>query len=528
MLKKLGLNRQLQGLTVLLIISLIIFINGCAVKGRSGKTFYPEYYAARQLQNQDIVKLRELTVHPDLFIADSATLLLGSYYLYYGDANYGRLLIDKSYNSKHLDEEMSIFGQLWKMESLMREGEKGAAINMANNIREMRRTPVYMRVMQIYCNQLGVLVTNDSEINLCLDTAIGGKEKFKEIATDTIEEQPLPIMTDNMTYEEYLQAMGIGGAIENMDTVSSEAEDIEEINIKPDAKINLSGGDIFDDTAAGIIYGMGKYNNNYQLEPITDFAADEESQNKNNMLLKLNNYDLYIGGHKANLGVDWMQLSEIAGELKIVKNKDIAVVLASEQHEINGKIIADTFNSAGKKAYVIKTAGKYQLELQNILQSAKNKSYVIIIMADEKEILDIIPIAKYWHVNNTLQDILVVTSYIPEYDITNDQRSYFKNVYILTSAFLAGNEEYIRVSNDYKGFYGVPMSGKSALGYDIITYINKIVNKDKDGKYITNIDEITNGYALRTPLLLYADGYKLIEKGRFKPKIEEGTQSLPK
>lgn len=304
MLKKLGLNRRLQGLTVLLIISLIIFINGCAVKGRSGKTFYPEYYAARQLQNQDIVKLRELTVHPDLFIADSATLLLGSYYLYYGDANYGRLLIDKSYNSKHLDEEMSIFGQLWKMESLMREGEKGAAINMANNIREMRRTPVYMRVMQIYCNQLGVLVTNDSEINLCLDTAIGGKEKFKEIATDTIEEQPLPIMTDNMTYEEYLQAMGIGGAIENMDTVSSEAEDIEEINIKPDAKINLSGGDIFDDTAAGIIYGMGKYNNNYQLEPITDFAADEESQNKNNMLLKLNNYDLYIGGHKANLGVD--------------------------------------------------------------------------------------------------------------------------------------------------------------------------------------------------------------------------------
>lgn len=223
-----------------------------------------------------------------------------------------------------------------------------------------------------------------------------------------------------------------------------------------------------------------------------------------------------------------MQLSEIAGDLKIVKNKDIAVVLASEQHEINGKIIADTFNSAGKKAYVIKTAGKYQLELQNILQSAKNKSYVIIIMADEKEILDIIPIAKYWHVNNTLQDILVVTSYIPEYDITNDQRSYFKNVYVLTSAFLAGNEEYIRVSNDYKGFYGVPMSGKSALGYDIITYINKIVNKDKDGKYITNIDEITNGYALRTPLLLYADGYKLIEKGRFKPKIEEGTQSLPK
>lgn len=526
MLKRLGLNHQLRGLTVLLAVSAVIILNGCASKVQQSKTFYPEYYAARQLQNQDIVKLRELTVNPDLFIADSATLLLGSYYLYYGDENYGRLLIDKSYNSKNLDEEMTIFGQLWKMESLLRDGEKGAAINMANNVREMRRTPVYMRVMQIYCNQLGVLVTNDDEINTCIDTAVDGKEKFKEIAADTIEEQPLPIMTDNMTYEEYLQAIGIGGAVENMDTVSSDADMIEEIDIKADAKINLAGGDIFDDVAAGIIYGMGKYNNNYQLEPVSDFAAYEE--NKTDMLLRLNNYDLFIGGHKSNLGVDWLQLSEIAGKLKIVKNKSKAVIVTSDLHEAHGRIIADTFKSEGKEAFVVKTSGRYQIELQNILQEDKEKDYVIIIMADEKEILDIIPIAKYWHINSTLQDVLVMTSYIPEFDITNDQRSYFKGVYVLTSAYLAGNKDYMRISNDYKGFYGVPMSGKSALGYDIITYINKIVNKDETGKYITNIDEIVNGYAVRAPVLLYVDGYKLIEKEKFKPKKEEGTETLPK
>ncbi len=526
MLKKLGLNCRLHELTVLLAVSAVIILNGCALKGQTSKTFYPEYYAAKRLQNQDIVKLRELTVHPDLFIADSATLLLGSYYLYYGDKNYGRLLIDKSYNSKNLDEEMSIFGQLWKMESLIREGEKGAAINMANNIKEMRRTPVYMRVMQIYCNQLGVLVTNDNEINTCINIAIGGKEKFKEVAADTAGEKSPPIMTDNMTNEEYRHSMGIGGAVDNMDTVSSQADMIDEIHINPDAKINLAGGDIFNDVAAGMIYGMGKYDNNYQLEPVTDFAADEES--KKDMLLRLNNYELFISGHKSNFGVDWLQLSEIAGELKIVKNKPKAVIITSDQHEAHGRIIADMFKSEGKKAHVVKTSGKYQVELQNILHSDKNRPYVIIIMADEKEILDIIPIAKYWQVNSTIQDVLVMTSYIPEYDITNDQRSYFRGVYILTAAFLAGDEEYIRISTDYKGFYGTPMSGENALGYDIITYINKIVNKDKTGKYITNIDDIINGYAVRTPVLLYADGNKLVEKGKFKPEIEEGTESLPR
>ena len=520
MLKKLGLNHQLQGLTVLFIISLMIILSGCATKGQvSSKTFYPEYYAARQLQNQDILKLRELMVNPDLFIADSATLLLGSYYLYYGDKNYGKQLIDRSYNSKNLDEEMTIFGQLWKMESLLKDGEKGAAINMATSIKEMRRTPVFMRVMQIYCNQLGILVIGDGEINACIDTAVNGKEKFKEIAADNIEEQPLPIKTDNMSYEEYLEAIGIGGAVDNAENMESQAETLQEIEIKPDAKINIAGGDIFDDVASGMIYGIGRYNNNYQIQPVTDFAADEES--KTDMLLRLNTLDLYISGTKTNLGVNWLQLSEIANGLKIVKNKERAVIITTEQHEQHGRIIADAFNSAGKKANIVKTTDRYQTELQNILQEEKDKPYVIIIMADEKEILDIIPIAKYWQVNSTLQDVLVMTSYIPEYDISNEQRAYFKGIYILTSAYLVGNDEYMRVSRDYEGFNGTPMSGKSAIGYDIITYINKVVNKDETGKYITSIDEVVNGYAVRSPVLLYADGFKLVEKEKFKPVIEE-------
>ena len=84
-----------------------------------------------------------------------------------------------------------------------------------------------------------------------------------------------------------------------------------------------------------------------------------------------------------------------------------------------------------------------------------------------------------------------------------------------------GNDEYMRVSRDYEGFNGTPMSGKSAIGYDIITYINKVVNKDETGKYITSIDEVVNGYAVRSPVLLYADGFKLVEKEKFKPVIEE-------
>ncbi len=524
MLGILGLMNQLHALTVLLAISLVVVLSGCGLIGKSGKTFYPEYYAARQLQNQDIVKLRELTVNPDLFVADSATLLLGSYYLYYGDENYGKLLIDKSYNSKHLNEEMSIFGKLWKMESLLREGEKGAAINLSNQVKEMRRTPVYMRVMQIYCNQYGVLVIGDGEINSCIDVAINGKKKFEEIAAKEIKNQDLPIVTDDMSYEDYLKALGIGGAVDNIDGKDTKSEEIKNIDLDPDAKIKIAGGDIFDDVASGIIYGMGKYNNNYQLEPVSDFAADEKS--RSDMLLRLNNYDLFIGGVKSNLGVDYLQLSEVATGLNIVTNKSMAVIVTSEKYKSHGKIIADSFQSKGKKAFTIDIKD-HQSEMRNVLQGSSKSSYIIIIIADEKEILEVLPIAKYYQVNATRQDVLIMTAYIPEYDISDDQKSYFRGTYILTSSYLVDDPEYKRVAADFKSFYGMPLSGKGALGYDIITYINKVVNKNKDGKYITGIEKIVDGYAIRPAVLLYSNGNKLIEKARYKPKEYEGEELLP-
>ena len=516
MLGILGLMNQLHALTVLLAISLVVVLSGCGLIGKSGKTFYPEYYAARQLQNQDIVKLRELTVNPDLFVA--------SYYLYYGDENYGKLLIDKSYNSKHLNEEMSIFGKLWKMESLLREGEKGAAINLSNQVKEMRRTPVYMRVMQIYCNQYGVLVIGDGEINSCIDVAINGKKKFEEIAAKEIKNQDLPIVTDDMSYEDYLKALGIGGAVDNIDGKDTKSEEIKNIDLDPDAKIKIAGGDIFDDVASGIIYGMGKYNNNYQLEPVSDFAADEKS--RSDMLLRLNNYDLFIGGVKSNLGVDYLQLSEVATGLNIVTNKSMAVIVTSEKYKSHGKIIADSFQSKGKKAFTIDIKD-HQSEMRNVLQGSSKSSYIIIIIADEKEILEVLPIAKYYQVNATRQDVLIMTAYIPEYDISDDQKSYFRGTYILTSSYLVDDPEYKRVAADFKSFYGMPLSGKGALGYDIITYINKVVNKNKDGKYITGIEKIVDGYAIRPAVLLYSNGNKLIEKARYKPKEYEGEELLP-
>lgn len=203
----------------------------------------------------------------------------------------------------------------------------------------------------------------------------------------------------------------------------------------------------------------------------------------------------------------------------------MAVIITSENHKTHGKIIADSFQSKGKDAFVVDIK-EYQVAMQNLLSNKKRNSFVIIIIADEKEILEVLPVAKYYQVNSNIQDVLIMTAYVPEYDITDDQRSYFRGTYILTSSYLINNPEYKTLAADFKRLYGMNLSGKASLGYDIITYINKVVNKDTAGKYITGIEDIVNGYAVRSSVLLYSDGNRFIEKEKFKPKTQ-GENLLP-
>lgn len=514
-MRKLGLRNQLRAVTVLLAISVLFLTEGCVLKSKrpviEAKSFYPEYYAARQLSNEDIVKLRELTVSSDLYIADSAELLLGSYYLYYGDKNYGKVLIERSYQSKNLDDEMRLFGKLWKMETLVVDDKKDEAVKLGNEIKEMKKNDTYMRVMQIYCNQLGVAAENDEKVNECIDTAISGKEKFVDMAVFVNSENILPVNTDNMTYEEYLEAIGMGTDMsEYSEMLNENAVDISQI--KPDSKINIVGGDIFDDLATGIFYGLNKYGNSYQLEPVSEYAVDEE--NKESMILKTDSFDLFIGGMKSNIGVSLLGLSDIALEYNMLNKKDIVVFIASDSYYSSAKMMASKLKEEKKKAYVINMGGNFQIELQNILTDKGDLRYTIVIMSNEKDFVKTVPIAQFWKLGRG-HDILVITDFVGNMELTDEERRYLKGIYILTGGNLTENVNYKKVASEFETFNGMPMSGRHALGYDIVGYINSILNKDKVVEYITNIKEIKNGYAVRNPVLLYVGEKNITKKEEY-------------
>lgn len=375
----------------------------------------------------------------------------------------------------------------------------------------------YMRVMQIYCNQLGVAVDSDEKVNECIDTALAGKEKFSDIAVYVNSESILPVNTDNMTYEEYLQAIGIGTDMSSLEEDVKEEYDLSQIGA--DAKINIVGGDIFDDIVTGMFYAMNKYGNTYQLEPISEYAVDEE--NKSSMVLKTNNYDLFIGGMKSNIGVNWLKLSDIALDFNMVKNKDIVVFLSSDKNIQFAKLMAGSLKEKKKKAYVVNLKGNYQIELQNILTDKGDYRYTIVIMCNEKDLAKIVPVTKFWKLGRG-HEILAITDLVGDIELTDEGKKYLQGIYILTGANLNENKNYNVISEEYKNDNKMPMTSKSALGFDIISYINSILNPEKEVKYVTNIKGIVNGYAVRNPVLLYVGEKGYIKKQEYDvPLIPE-------
>lgn len=537
-MKKLELKHQLHVVIVLLIISsLLVLIEGCSTKsGLFGdkSNFRPEYYAARQLQNEDIVKLRELTVSTDPFVADSATLILGSYYLYYGDKNYGRVLINRTYNSSNLKGEIVTLAKLWKMESLLSEKNELDAITMAEEVKSDKHTDEYRRALSIYCNQLNVKINQDEDINKCIDSVIAGKIRSTENKAETVENDK-PINTDNMTYDEYLAAIGI-----NVDSPNKNMESEEEMvkEIETTSELDLIDGDLFSDIASGIILSMKHHDNNFQLKPIS--AIDAENS-KSKMSVDVKNYHLRIGSTEINFAPNYDMLAKVTSELNILKRKSIVIIISGSSTYEKGKIIAEylkpsLFDSSKKgqdrvrEVKLLNFDSGYQKEMQYTLSGKDEQEYAIVLLGKDNEVTEMIPIAKYWQINKKIHDIVVATSFITPFKYVNEEyEKYYQDFYIVTHGYLNNDEKYTKPNEEYQSVYGKPMSADNILGYDMITYINSSLNKMKNYEYISNIKNIKNNKVYRKAYLHYVEKSGITLKNEFDVKedndIENGTNN---
>lgn len=503
MLKRYGLMNHLHVHIVLLVVSVILF-SGCAgLKTGDKKSFYPEYYASKRLDNNDIMKLRSYMASIDPKISDPSTLILGINYLRHGDKNFGRALIEKSYKSPSLDEEMKIFGKIWKMESLLTENKNKEAKDLKNEIENMEKTPLYTRALTVYCISIGRPLVDGDNPFVCI------KERFQEPEKEILftQDVKLPEFKDksdsnenSMTYDEYIKAIG-----------GESSHEIEE-SYTDTAEIDIIGSDVMSDLVQGMIFGINNLKSMFTINSITS-----ESERKNTIAVYGDKSIVAVGNNLISLDIDWENFNNTVRRMPNVDKHNTIIICASNDKMPYAKSLSEKFKKEKTKVTLLNyNKNIFQQQLRQELSKHKNietidgekvETYnpaLIIGVGDEEEIIDFIAVARFLQESKEQEILLMLSSLTPSL-LTGDYGQYFKNISIATPMGLINDTKYVEVEAPFKVYFGKDMAYKNVIGYDIIVYLLTQLQPQMGQEFISSKEGFVDNKAYRSVLLYEID-----------------------
>lgn len=489
-----------QGLTALYLVSFAaLFLSGCAGMKQAGKymndPFYPEYYAAKQLDTDDIIRLRSYAASTDIKISDAASLILGRYYLKYGDRSYGEFLIQKFYNSSALNRQMMLFGKLWKMEALLANKKMAEAKAIAENVKNMAKDDVYIKTMYIFCRHAGT-APQSNDFSECLDTVVAGKAKPETGSAPAKAEMGSgswdnisDFSYDNMTYQEYLAAR-------QKDDNNTSPEPV----LNKNSVINIIDGDLMSEFVQGMIYAINRFGSDYQINSV---SGDDSAAQRFAVNIKAKTKTVDIGGTSTDMGIDWNELGYVAANMKFLADYDRVMISAPNDKIKIARDMEKSIKDTGKYVKVVNYSNpNFQFRMKNEIERSDNATFLMIGLGNDEEILDFIPIAKFLQTNTVSQRILLVVSSISNPRDKPEYAGYFRDVYILSPMQTVNNPTVNKISKDYNGFFGVDMTASNMMGYDTIVYINSLIDGEAKPEYITNITGFIN-YKAHRPISFY-------------------------
>ncbi len=502
MLKLCELKNHLHEHIVLLVVSITFLISGCAGLG-GGKSnqvqeaFYPEYYAAKRIDHTDTIALRNFMASTDNKISDPATLILGINYLRHGDKNFGRMLIDKSYNSKFLDNEMVIFGKLWKMESLLTENKIEEAENYRKEIKSWDKSdPLFIRAMKIYCISIGRSLLPNEDITVCVDERFSAPDKEilftqnAKLPEFDKEKNPNP---NSMTYEEYVEA--IGG--EEKHTISATFDE--------KAEIDIIGSDVMSEMVQGMIFAISNLNSSFIINSVAD-----ENERKNAVAVYVDKGIVSIGENNTSMNIDWENFVDIATKIEGLNHYKNIAICADNTKISYAKMLQEKYGTKGKNIKVFNyNNSAFQGQLRAYLEKLKYIEMVddkevekynptlIIGLGNEKDITNFITVARFLQ-NSKEQKILLMLNSLTPATLKTEYAQYFKDVTVLTPLGMINDTKYFEVNPAFEVFFGKEMEFMNILGYDTIVFLLTQLHPEIGSKFVSAKEGFIDGKAYRS------------------------------
>jgi len=514
---------------------LVVVCSGCASKLSSETELNPEYYLGKSLGYNDIVQLRSYMANNNPYFANTATLLLGNYYLYNGDRMYAKFLIDKV-KPEYIDNEvMKILMRLWEYDLFLEEKEIEKANKIALELNSREETEIYNQALLYYCSSLKISLKSGESPKKCINLRqdIKSIQSLSKININDIDDgiepsqqniYPSKIENELTTTKNDIQSTDFDtnnkdsiaddkdNITDNKDNIDDSNEDINLTQFKESVNINILDADLSNEYALGMLYNIKKLSLPYRVNTVDPGYISKEGD----ILINIDQLNMLVGHQDINFSINFNDIVDKVLNLPFIYNTNKIIVSTTKNKMQYAIYLKSLLELEGRKINIYNIENVDFNGIQKRLYNTanrRNQSILNIIIAGDSEITAILPIVKYVQTNSRRQKIALVTDSLTLPIFNSEYKSFFKNIYLITPNVQIKSKRVQLASEEYKAFFGEDMNIKNMLGYDMIMYLYSFINK-KPAAFLTGIVSLKNNYVERDTKIYYINRNYLLKEIR--------------
>jgi hypothetical protein len=413
----------------------------CAAGSRTARPVEPfseTYYAVKDLNFRDVEKLEGISVYGDYEQSGAAGLILGRHYVREGEIDKGLKLLERYYREDRLSKYMRYSGMLWLYDAYLKAGDPEAK-NYYTLIDNRKEEDPFPMILKSFCSQ-----EKDTE----------GREYFG-YCDETSSEIPAEAEPETK--------------IEIMPFIESPSFEKQE---EKEATIFIKSSDPEFMQAAIAAIGMTKSKFKLQTSDggqMSDYKIDPVMRTVEKK------------GETYRFDVNRDDIGFETGGFALLQPYDVAVVAYSDKYTVQAETLGEDFKTEKKPIRLINfTRGNFEHEMQVINEEVyrnstkKNpvqKKFIVVVLADEKELIDIVPLVRYRLENPEQAKIVIGTGSFGMRYLDDNYIGYFRGTTVFTPVLLIGKENILEFRDFYMGQYDEEPSLGAYIAFDMIMFL---------------------------------------------------------
>lgn len=468
----------LKGHIALFVVSCIV---GCVPamiykETVTGPQMSEYYYAIKAPDKNDLEALGEYYRKSIGSAKSNFGILIGGYYFKNNDYEISQDYL-KANTMRDSYGFLDILGRMWLFYIYINDDDANGADKTMTYLEGAKSVKSFDKALRVFC------VTTEARTcgheifkNLRKTGEVGVKDEI--ITTDGLKgervgSELLSLTTDNKSEDSFVE-------IEDYDTM----EEVVEINVSG----IMAGNDLF----KGLMLAIHRE----QLDYVLKMEQPESAVYKYNVYNEKN--ILEVNGNKINFAYEYNELLDVTANYLIQKNPEVVIVCSKNNNKEYVEYLKDILGEEQNAIFygVTYRQASIRKKLEKIFDT-EDKSIYFIGIGAEDDIIDFVPLAKFYYDNYEESRIISITDVFSGLYLEEDYKEYFNNTIVATFTNTYNDPAMHTFADFYENFYGSAPKSEAYIGYDMALFLYEMLGGKSLDKYVSGIINIKDNRVFR-------------------------------